>query len=290
MLGEKYARYREETEMISPIRKKLTYSNAIAGLALFVALSGVAVAAGLAKNSVGPKQLKKGAVTAKKIRREAVGNRKLAPGAVSASKLANGAVTAGKLANGAVHSGALANSAVINSKIANGVVGTNKLGTEVVTTAKLAKEDVTTEKLKNGSVTSAKLGSDVGPFAGGNLHSGQTLRGVVYASGSDESGGGKTIASTAVSFPFPLAAAPALNIVDPNTATTAACPGITGAGGQTPQAAAGNLCVYITGKENASTPTFPASASNRLGFAIETKSAGAAGSFWVVGQWAVTAP
>ena len=33
--------------MISLIRKKLTYSNAIAGLALFVALGGVAVAANL---------------------------------------------------------------------------------------------------------------------------------------------------------------------------------------------------------------------------------------------------
>ena len=43
MLGKKYARYREETEVISPIRKKLTYSNVIASLALFVALGGVAV-------------------------------------------------------------------------------------------------------------------------------------------------------------------------------------------------------------------------------------------------------
>jgi hypothetical protein len=289
MLEEKYARYREETKVISPIRKKLTYSNVIASLALFAALGGVAVAAGLPKNSVGPKQLKNGAVTAKKLRREAVGNRKLAPGAVSASKLAKGAVTAGKLANGAVHSGALANGAVINSKIANGVVGTNKLGNGVVTTSKLANEGVTTDKIKNGAVTAAKLDDGVGPLVG-NLRSGQTLRGIVYASGSDEAGGGKTIASTSVSFQFPLASPPALNVVDPNTATTAACPGITGGSGQSPQAAAGNLCVYVTGKENASTPTFPASASNRLGFAIETKSAGAAGSFWVVGQWAVTAP
>ena len=255
--------------MISPIRKKLTYSNVIASLAPFVALSGVAVAAGLPKNSVGPKQLKSGAVTAKKLRREAVGNRKLAPGAVSASKLANGAV--------------------INSKIANGVVGTNKLGTEVVTTSKLAKEDVTTEKLKNGAVTAAKLDNGVGPLLG-NLPSGQTLRGVVYASGSDEAGAGKTIASMSASFLFPLANPPALNVVDPNTAVTAACPGITGGNGQNPQAAAGNLCVYITGKQNALTPTFPTAATNRLGFAIETRSAGAAGDFWVVGQWAVTAP
>lgn len=275
--------------MISPIRKKLTYSNVVASLALFVALGGAAVAAGLPKNSVGPKQLKNGAVTTKKLRKEAVTNLKLRRDAVSGSKIAGGSVGGSDLANNAVGSSKLANSAVINSKIANGVVGTNKLGTEVVTTAKLAKEDVTTEKLKNGAVTAAKLDSGVGPLLG-NLPSGQTLRGVVYASGSDEAGAGKTIASTSASFLFPLANPPALNVVDPNTSVTAACPGITGGNGQNPQAAAGNLCVYITGKQNALTPTFPTAATNRLGFAIETRSAGAAGDFWVVGQWAVTAP
>ena len=42
---------------------KLNYSNVIATIALFVALGGAAVAAGLPKNSVGTKQLKRGAVT-----------------------------------------------------------------------------------------------------------------------------------------------------------------------------------------------------------------------------------
>jgi hypothetical protein len=275
--------------MIPRVRNKLTYSNVIASLALFVALSGIAVAAGLPKNSVGPKQLKRGAVTAAKIRKGAVKTAKLGRGAVTAGKLAPGSVTAGNIVNGTIVASKLGKGSVTNPAIANGVVGTNKLGNEVVTTSKLAKEDVTTDKIRNGAVTAAKLDDGVGPLVG-NLRSGQTLRGVLYASGSDEAGGGKTIASTAVSFQFPLAGAPALNVVDPNTATTAACPGITGSGGQNPQAAAGNLCVYVTGKQNALTPTFPASASNRLGFAVETKSEGAVGDFWVVGQWAVTAP
>jgi len=272
--------------VISPIRKKLTCSNAIAGLALFVALGGIAVAAGLPKNSVGPRQLKNGAVTAKKLRREAVGNRKLAPGAVSASKLANGAVTAGKLGSGAVHSGALANGAVINSKIANGVVGTNKLGSEVVTTSKLAKEDVTAEKIKNGAVTNAKLGPDVGPFVGDNLRSGQTLRGQFAVGGAS----GAPI-WTAQSFAFPLAEAPKAEVVDPATATTANCPGITGAGGQNPGAAAGYLCLYVTSKANVAVGgvAVPGVALTRLGFAIEGSAEGA-GSFYASGQWAVTAP
>ena len=147
--------------MIPRLRKKLTYSNVLATLALFVALGGVAVAAGLPNNSVGAHKLKNGAVTTKKLRKQAVTAPKIAPGAVSGSKLAGGAVGAGalasgavtgsKLANGAVTAAKLANDAVTNSKIANGVVGTNKLGNEVVTT----------EKLKNGSVTPAKLSAEV---------------------------------------------------------------------------------------------------------------------------------
>jgi hypothetical protein len=265
--------------VISPIRKKLTYSNVIASLALFVALSGVAVAAGLPRHSVGPKQLRRGAVTAAKIRRGAVNRTKLALNSVSAGNIVNGTILAGKLAR----------SSVINRAIANGVVGTSKLGREVVTTSKLAKEDVTTEKLRNGSVTAAKLGGEIGPLVG-SLRPGQTLRGIAYASGTDEAGAGKAIASTSVSYQFPLMEPPALNIVDPNSTTTAACPGVTGGSGQTPHATAGNLCVYVTGRQNALTPTFPGAASNRLGFSIETKSEGAAGDFWVVGQWAVTAP
>ena len=48
----------------------------------------------------------------------------------------------------------------------------------------------------------------------------------------------------------------------------------------------------MTGKDDALTPTFPGSASNRLGFAIQARSAagGTGGDFDVVGQWAVTAP
>ena len=63
-------------------RPRLTYANVIASLALFVALGGSAVAAGLAKNSVGPNQLKQGAVTAGKIRKQAVTSGKIAPKAV----------------------------------------------------------------------------------------------------------------------------------------------------------------------------------------------------------------
>ena len=59
----------------------------IATIALFVALGGAAVAAGLPKHSVGPRQLKRGAVTAAALRKAAVTSGKLAPKSVIAGKL-----------------------------------------------------------------------------------------------------------------------------------------------------------------------------------------------------------
>ena len=50
-----------------------TYAGVAATLALVVALSGTAYAAGLPRHSVGTKQLKSGAVTAAKLKPGAVG-------------------------------------------------------------------------------------------------------------------------------------------------------------------------------------------------------------------------
>lgn len=268
------------------LRDRLNYSNVIATIALFAALSGAAVAAVLPRNSVGTKQLKRGAVTPVKLRKAAVTSQKIAGGAVIAGKLSANAVGTGNLGNGVVTSAKLAKNSVINQSIAAGVVGTNKLGNDVVTTAKLAKEAVTTEKLDNGSVTAAKLNSEVGPLLG-TLKSGQTLRGSFTLGGTAALAGDK--ARSGQSFQLPLTNAPIAEVIDPATATTAACPGITGGNGQTPGATAGQLCFYVTNATNAGTPTVPGVALTRLGFGLEV-AAVAGGDFSVSGQWAVTAP
>jgi hypothetical protein len=56
------------------MRSKLTYSNVVATLALFIAIGGASAfaASQLGKNSVGPKQLKKNAVTTAKVKNEAI--------------------------------------------------------------------------------------------------------------------------------------------------------------------------------------------------------------------------
>ena len=82
-----------------------------------------------------------------------------------------------------------------------------------------------------------------------------------------------------------------MNVIDPATATTAACPGITGGNGQTPGASAGQLCIYVTGKAKLKGAlTSPSQALSRLGFGLQAAESKAGGDFYATGQWAVTAP
>ena len=86
-----------------------------------------------------------------------------------------------------------------------------------------------------------------------------------------------------------LANAPTANVNDPATATTTACPGLGAKNNQTPQAAAGQLCIYVTNKANLGSLLVPSAALTRLGFGLEATASGV-GVFSATGQWAVTAP
>lgn len=257
--------------MKASLRSRLNYSNVIATIALFAALSGVAVAAGLPKNSVGPNQLKRGAVNTQKLKNKAVTSAKLAPKSVTNGKLGPNSITPGNIGNGAVTSAKIGNGAVIAASIKNGVVTTNKLQNEAVTAAKLGK----------GSVTLAKLGDDVAPLLG-TLRSGQTLRGVFYI----VSDGGE-FSGDSVSYQFPISGnAPAATVLKKGAPATANCAGI--GSGSAPSATAGNLCVYLTEETNLDGTT-PLTVENntRLGFGLAAKGTG---KFVAAGQWAVTAP
>jgi hypothetical protein len=273
--------------MKQSLRPRLTYANVIASIALFVALSGVAVAAGLPKHSVGAKQLKNGAVTAAAIKKGAVTSGKLGPKSVVAGKLGPNAVGPGNIGNGAVGSDKILAGAVIASSIKNGVITTNKLTNNNVTTAKIAEANVTTAKLANGAVTAAKLAPEVLNTVQ-TLKSGQTLRGVFDIGGTDTEIT-PVLANGSLTFQQPLAAAPTVTVLKKGT-TTANCPGLGGGNEQTPGATAGNLCVYLTAEGNLD-PTAPLTAefNTRLGLGLVAKSA-AKGDFSAVGQWAVTAP
>lgn len=84
---------------MNSIRRRLTYANVVASLALFLAIAGGSAFAAtqLAKNSVGAKQLKKNAVTAAKIKKEAVTSAKLKKASVTGSKIKAGTITGSQI-------------------------------------------------------------------------------------------------------------------------------------------------------------------------------------------------
>lgn len=270
-----------------------TYANVIATIALFVALGGVAVAAGMPKNSVGPNQLKKGAVTAAKIRKQAVTPGKLAPGAVTPGKLGANAVLPGNLGNGVISTAKIAAGAVIASTIKNGVITNNKLANGAVSTQKLADNAVSAGKLAEKSVTPSKLSFTTS--APGNVYplaSGQTLRGVFDVGGGSTATVAGEIAKAAVSYYSPLTNPPTATVLLPGQ-TSANCAGL-GSGGTTPAATAGNLCVYVTEASNLADAApgegLAAEGNTRLGFGLSAKAKEAGKAFSAIGEWAVTAP
>ena len=284
---------------------RLTFANVIASLALFIALGGAAVAAGLPKNSVGPNQIKKGAVTPKALRKGAVTSGKIAPNAVVAGKLGPNAVLPGNLGNGIINTSKISAGAVNAEKIANNVITTNKLNNKAVTSAKLAEKGVATVNLGDEAVTGAKIAKEsitaekLAKGVLGNLETlktGQTERGVFSVGGYDPK---ETATSPqaygSVSFQLPLAANPSTVLVMAKGTTQAPyCPGL-GAGGTTPEALANVVCLYLTTETNLEGVGGAAvlTEGNRLGVNLTAKGKKgltADGNFVASGVWAVTAP
>jgi hypothetical protein len=110
----------------------------IACIALFVALSGAAVAAKTAsKNSVKTASIASGAVTTAKLKNGAVTTPKLRNKAVTGAKIADATIGSGQLAGGSVRSGQLGGQVVTEPKIKNGAVSEGKLASGSVSSSKL---------------------------------------------------------------------------------------------------------------------------------------------------------
>jgi hypothetical protein len=134
------------------LKRHLSVANVLSVIALFVALSGVAVAAGkLGVGAVKSKNIANQAVTNSKIKTQAVTSGKIKNNGVVTADLANGSVRGAKVANGGIGSGKLAKEAVLNSNIAKKAVTENKLGAEAVTTGKLGNEAVTSAKISGST-------------------------------------------------------------------------------------------------------------------------------------------
>ncbi len=103
---------------MSRIRSRLTYANVMSSLAVFLVLGGAtAFAAGLAKNSVGSKQLKKNAVTTAKLKKNAITTAKIKANAVTTAKIKKNAIVTAKVKANAITTAKIKDAAVTGAKI-----------------------------------------------------------------------------------------------------------------------------------------------------------------------------
>ena len=125
-------------------KSRLTYSNVVSTLALFLALSGgVAFAASkihtndIFKRAVTSGKLALGAVRSNQIADGAVSAKQVADGAIGTKQIADGAISAGQIAGGAVGAKQIADGTVTAKQIANATIGANQIGAGAVAPSNL---------------------------------------------------------------------------------------------------------------------------------------------------------
>ena len=134
-----------------------------------------------------------------------------------------------------------------------------------------------------------------GPFPGGDIPAGKTLRGNWIAS-AISAGAGQQSAYDPIEFGFRFAAAPTAYLLAPGAAPTPECPGTL----EAPEASPGSLCLYTQSNSNVSSRSVcnplnntcsgsPSTQTNRYGTVVRVD-ATAAGLFYSWGTWAATSP
>lgn len=139
-------------------------SNAIAYLALFIALSGTAIALP-GKNKVKSNDIARNAVKGKSLRSDSVSTSKIRDRAVSSAKLADGSVINSKLGDAVVTEGKLAEDSVTRQKIVQGTINGGKLANGAIDSAKVADGSLLAEDFAPGQLGDAFLVQALtGPF------------------------------------------------------------------------------------------------------------------------------
>jgi hypothetical protein len=143
------------------IRSHLSFANVISVIALFAALGGSAYAAGLAKNSVGSKQVKKNSLKAADIGRNAVG----------ASEVRSNAIRGGDVADGSIGSLDIGDDAVGNGELANDAAGAGEIADNSV-----GSGEVTDDSLTATDIVGSSLDAEVGPDLFARVQANGTLQ------------------------------------------------------------------------------------------------------------------
>jgi hypothetical protein len=139
----------------------------VACLALLLALTGSAVAAGVAKNSVRSAQIVDGTVRTLDLRDSAVNSAKvaddsliatdLAPDSVGTSEIAENAVASPEVAPDSLTAGDLGANSVASSEVTDQSLTANDLGPDSAGSSEVAADAVGSSELQSGSVRAAEL-------------------------------------------------------------------------------------------------------------------------------------
>ncbi len=142
----------------------------VASVALLLALTGSAIAAGLTKDSVRSSHILNGTVRSVDIRDNAVNAPKIAPDAVGAEEIAENAVASPEVAQDSLTAGDLAPASVTSSEVADQSLTANDLGPDSVGSSEIATDAVGSSEIAADSVGSSELqtssvrANDLGPI------------------------------------------------------------------------------------------------------------------------------
>ena len=125
--------------MFSTVRSRLTFSNVVAVMAMFIALGGFSYAA----VKIGSKQIANNSIKSKDIRDERVKGRDIRSNAVGPDEIADNSVDTNHIADNAVSTGKLADDAVDTTKIADGTITNADLNAEAAVAKGFATIDST---------------------------------------------------------------------------------------------------------------------------------------------------
>jgi hypothetical protein len=129
----------------------------VACLALLLALTGSAIAAGVAKNSVRSAQIVDATVRTVDLRDNAVNAPKIAADAVGAEEIAENAVSSPEVAQDSLTAADLGAASVTSSEVADQSLTANDLGPDSAGSSEIAAEAVGSSELQSGSVRAAEL-------------------------------------------------------------------------------------------------------------------------------------
>ncbi|HEY6729506.1 MAG TPA: hypothetical protein VI039_00590 [Solirubrobacterales bacterium] len=137
---------------------RLSPALVISCVALFLALTGSALAVGIAKNSVRSAQIVDGSVRTVDLRDNAVNGPKIAPDAVGSEEVAENAIESPEVAQDALTTGDLGAASVASSEVADQSLTANDLGPNSVASSELGAVTVRTNSAKvakdaNGTVS-----------------------------------------------------------------------------------------------------------------------------------------